>query len=108
MALNNIMKNYKTYRLLFASLAVILISSTVNAETGSEIFRTAACNLLDNVLTKDFGALMTVLAGVFAIFSAIVGSFRNAWILVFVSVGIYIYPTIVARFFPHLGCSSST
>ena len=83
---------------------LILFSSNVFAATGGDIFKNAACNLLKEVLTKDYGALMTVLAGLFAIFSAIVGSFRQAWVLVFVSVGIYVYPYIVDRFFPDLGC----
>lgn len=86
-------------------LFIFLFSGSAFAATGSDIFKNAACNLLDEVLTKDFGSLMTILAGLFAIFSAIVGSFRQAWVLVFVSVGIYIYPHIVDRFFPDLGCS---
>lgn len=83
---------------------LVLFSSNAFAATGGDIFKNAACNLLKQVLTKDYGALMTVLAGLFAILSAIVGSFRQAWVLVFVSVGIYIYPTIVGKFFPSLGC----
>lgn len=100
------MKKRKVLKLFFVVLGIVLISGTANAD-GEGIFKDAACNLLDQVLTKDFGALMTVLAGVFAIFSAIVGSFRNAWILVFVSIGIYIYPAIVSKFFPGLGCAGS-
>ena len=98
------MKKEGVSKLIFITIAVILVSGVASAQQGAGIFKDAACNLLDQVLTKDFGALMTVLAGVFAIFSAIVGSFRNAWILVFVSIGIYIYPTIVSKFFPDLGC----
>ena len=85
---------------------LIMFSSNVFAATGGDIFKNAACNLLKQVLTKDFGALMTVLAGLFAILSAIVGSFRQAWVLVFVSVGIYVYPYIVGKFFPSLGCGT--
>jgi len=92
-------------KFLLSLLILSLLIEPAFAVGGGDIFKAAACNLLDNVLTKDFGALMTVLAGVFAIFSAIVGSFRNAWILVFVSVGIYIYPAIVSKFFPDLGCA---
>lgn len=96
--------NKRTILKFSISVLVAAFSSSAFAATGGDIFKNAACNLLDQVLTKDFGALMTVLAGLFAIFSAIVGSFRQAWVLVFVSVGIYIYPDIVEKFFPSLGC----
>ncbi len=88
----------------FVVMAICSVASSVSAQQGAEIFKNSACSLLGEVLTKDFGSLLTILAGVFAIFSAIVGSFRNAWILVFVSVGIYIFPGIVEKFFPSLSC----
>ena len=79
-------------------------SSLVLAQDGAGIFENAACNLLDEVLAKNFGSMLTVIAGVIAIISSIVGSFRTAWVLVFVSVGIYIFPNIVKIFFPNLAC----
>ena len=84
-------------------LFAVLVSTNAQAQQGGVIFKDAACNLLVQVLTKDFGALLTVLAGLFALVSSVVGAFRMAWVLVFVSVGIYIYPKIVDMLFP-LGC----
>ena len=82
---------------------LVLLVSDVHAQQGGKIFETAACNLLGQVLTQNFGAMLTVFAGLFAIISAVVGSFRMAWVLVFVSAGIYIFPEFVELLFP-LNC----
>jgi hypothetical protein len=91
---------------LLLFLSVVLCSSPVFAQEGGEIFRKAACNLLTQVLTEHFGSMLTILAGTFAIISSVIGSFRMAWVLVFVSVGIFIFPNFVETFFPEIsrGC----
>lgn len=94
------MSGYLKY--IYAALFVFL-SSPAHAQQGGAIFKNAACNLVDQVLTQDFGSLLTVLAGIFALVSSVVGAFRMAWVLVFVSVGIYIFPKFVEMLFP-LGC----
>ena len=94
----NFLKYFTAYLLL-----VLIVHEPAYAQQGGTIFKDAACNLLDQVLTKDFGALLTVLAGLFALVSSVVGAFRMAWVLVFVSVGIYIFPKLVTMVFP-LGC----
>ncbi|HMO17834.1 MAG TPA: hypothetical protein PKA63_06935 [Oligoflexia bacterium] len=89
--------------LLFAQVSIFhsfIFSGEASAQQGSEIFKNAACNLLGPVLTEHFGAMITVLAGAFAIISSVVGSFRMAWVLVFVSVGTFIFPELVEVFFP--------
>jgi hypothetical protein len=88
------------------SLILVGLPSDVMAQQGGEIFQKAACSLLTQVLTEHFGSMLTVLAGTFAIISSVVGSFRMAWVLVFVSVGIFIFPNLVETFFPEIsqGC----
>ncbi|MCB0323775.1 MAG: hypothetical protein KDD69_09390 [Bdellovibrionales bacterium] len=73
------------------------------AAEGSGIFEDAACTLLDDVLTKDFGATLSAIAGLLAIMASVVGSFKAAWALVFVTVGTFIFPNIVGEMFT-LGC----
>ncbi len=99
------MVDFKKYRNICIFLTVLFATSTACfAQDGAGIFEKAACNLLDQVLAKNFGSMITVVAGVIAIISSVVGSFRTAWVLVFVSVGIYIFPSIVKIFFPNLAC----
>lgn len=99
------MVDLKKYKNLCIFLVVLFSTSTICfAQDGAGIFERAACNLLDEVLAKNFGSMITVVAGVIAIISSVVGSFRTAWVLVFVSVGIYIFPSIVKIFFPNLSC----
>lgn len=85
---------------------ITLFSFDAYAQQGGEIFKTSACNLLTQVLTEHFGSMLTVIAGTFAIISSVMGSFRMAWVLVFISVGIYVFPQFVKIFFPEIapGC----
>lgn len=89
--------------LALAGLSLILLPDLVIAQEGAGIFQRAACNLLGQVLTEYFGAMLTVLAGTLAIISSVTGSFRMAWVLLFISVGIFIFPELVETFFP-LNC----
>ena len=92
-------KFYRQVGLITAGVCVFLFIGEAHAQQGGKIFETAACNLLNQVLAKNFGAMLTVFAGLFALISAAVGSFRMAWVLVFVSTGIFIFPRIVELLF---------
>ena len=91
---------------LYSACLLFLFVTDAQAQQGGKIFEKAACNLLDNVLAKDFGAMLTVFSGLLALFSAVVGSFRMAWILVFVSAGLYVFPRFVELLFP-LNCAAN-
>lgn len=93
-------------RFFLVLVITLVVVSEAYAQQGGEIFKNSACNLLTQVLKEHFGSMLTVLAGVFALFSAVAGSFRMAWVLVFVSVGIYVFPNLVQTFFPEIteGC----
>ncbi len=104
--MSTIMRNVKVINSIYIlGLIVLFVAEPVAAQEGGEIFKKAACNLLSEVLTKDFGAMLTVLAGLFALLSSVVGAFRMAWVLVFVSVGIFIFPKFVYVLFPDLNCT---
>ncbi len=88
------------------SLLVVHLSfgSIAFAASGDQIFDQAACTLLDAVLTSNFGAMITVIAGALAILASVMGSFKGAWALLFVSVGCFIYPELVKVLFGGLSC----
>lgn len=91
----------KYQQLIILSLfAIALLPDAAFAQTGGQIFQSAACGLLDKVLTKDFGGMVTTIAGSLAILASVTGSFKGAWALVFVSVGCFIYPHTVDLLFP--------
>ncbi len=69
---------------------------------GAQIFSQAACGILFEVLAKDFGGMLTVIAGSLAILASVTGSFKGAWALVFVSVGAFVYPHTVSILFPDM------
>ena len=72
---------------------------------GGTIFQQATCNLLDLVLTKYFGAMITAITGMLASIGAAAGFFKGAWALVFVSVGCFIFPQFIEELFPGM-CSN--
>ncbi len=69
-----------------------------------DIFGKYACKLYSDVLENNFGAMLTVVTGALAIVASIVGSFKGAWALLFVSVGCFVAKTLVSVLFPHMGC----
>ena len=69
------------------------------AQTGGEIFKSAAVNLACNVLPGRFGAMLSAFAGIFALVAAATGAYRAVWALVFVSVGCYIAGEFVGILF---------
>lgn len=91
---------------VFSCVFVLLFVDAAHAATGDKIFKDAACTLLEDVLTSSdkgfFGAMLTVIAGSLAILSSVMGSFKGAWVLLFVSVATYLAPATVAVLFPDL------
>ena len=71
-------KNTFINSIYLLGLLILFAAEPVSAQQGGQIFKDAACNLLSQVLTKDFGAMLTVLAGLFALISSVVGAFRMA------------------------------
>lgn len=95
------------YIFFFAALGLQLLLLTVRTYAADDFFQTYACNLLDQVLTDYFGAMVTAVAGLLALVGAASGNFKGAWALLFVSVGAFIYPTLVQELFPNLSCTDS-
>lgn len=97
--------------ILLFIFGVMLLNSGVtqlsHAAEGEGIFERAACNILEEVLADWFGAMLTVITGALAIIASVAGSFKGAWALLFVSVGCYIAPSIIAVLFPDLSCAGS-
>ena len=75
------------------------------AASGEGIFKDAAYNIVCVVLPHDFGAMISAFAGIFALVSAVMGNFRSAWALVFVSVGCYMAADLVNQLFNIGTCS---
>ncbi len=69
------------------------------AQTGEGIFDDAACVLGQEVLTKEYGAMLSAIAGLLAIITSVMGAFKSAWALVFVTVGTFTFPQIVSELF---------
>lgn len=75
------------------------LEESVLAQTGEGIFDTAACTLGQEVLTKEYGAMLSAIAGLLAIMASVMGAFKAAWSLVFVTVGTFTFPQIVSELF---------
>jgi hypothetical protein len=80
-------------------VAVFVLSEPAFAASGDGIFKEAAFNIVCKVLPERFGAMLSAFAGIFALVSAVIGNFRGAWALVFVSVGCYIAGDMVNQLF---------
>lgn len=93
--------------LIFAAALVLVQLSAADmafAQQGASVFEKYACSILGDVITGDFSAMVTAIAGVLAIIAAAAGSFKGAWTLLFVACGAFIYPSLVKVFFPDLTC----
>lgn len=82
------------------ALAVLLCSSDALAQDDSQRdhIRHAVCRLYELIETS-FGALLATVAGIAAIFAAIVGGYRAAFALLTCSVGAFILRSLVGLFF---------
>lgn len=93
----------KNPAIIFIILGIILISAGLIdhafAQTGSEVFKSAASNIACKVVPKKFGAMLTIFAGVFAIVAAAAGSYKGAWALLFVSIGSFIFGEFIKILF---------
>jgi hypothetical protein len=90
--------------LILSVVFICFCSTSAFAVTGDGVFTQAARNILCEVMKKDFGAMITALAGLLAIIAAAAGSFKGAWALLFVSVGTFISDALVGFLFPGINC----
>ena len=87
--------------LLGAALISFGVSELALAQEGAEIFQQASSNLACQVMPGKFGAMVSAFAGMFAIVSAATGSYRGAWMLLFVSIGAFIFKELIQILFPN-------
>lgn len=98
--------------LILIFLGILIISGGLLdvslAETGGEVFKSAASNIACKVITGKFGAMLTIFAGIFAIVAAAAGSYKGAWALLFVSIGAFIFKEFVSILFSgSIECAAS-
>lgn len=67
---------------------------------GGDIFAKAAKTIVGEIATGAFGAMATVVTGALAIVAAITGSYRGAWAILFVSIGLFILEPLCKLLFP--------
>ena len=67
-------------------------------------FGECACDILHDLMDKNFGAMLTVITGALAIVLSILGVYKGAWAVLFVSVGCFISEQLIKGFFPGVGC----
>ena len=79
--------------------SVLLFCDPALAQSGEGIFKEAAFNIVCKVLPERFGAMVSGFAGIFALVSGVMGNFRGAWALAFVSVGCFIAGDMVNQLF---------
>lgn len=88
------MKNGKFINALYVlALVILFLAEPASAQQGGQIFKDAACNLLTQVLTRFWCDVNGISRSICA--SKFCCTFRMAWVLVFVSVGIFIFPKFV-------------
>lgn len=81
-------------------LFVAFLPDTSFAAEGSEIFQKATRGILKRILPGSFGATVAMVAGILALVSAAVGSYRGAWALVFVCIACRLAESFVAILLP--------
>lgn len=81
------------------SFVLLQFPATSFAATGDEVFKTAATDIACKVMPKKFGAMLAGFAGLFALISAVTGSYKGAWALLFVSIGAFIFPEVIGILF---------
>ncbi len=87
------------------SLAVALVCPVCifTAEAQPKTFIAAAKQIVDEVAVGGFGAMVVAITGILAIVSAVTGSYKGAWAVAYVSVGLYILKELVRLLFPAIG-----
>ncbi len=93
----------KNSDLILIFLGILILSGGLLdvsfAQTGGEVFKSAASNIACKVITGKFGAMLTIFSGIFAIVAAATGSYKGAWALLFVSIGAFIFKEFVSILF---------
>ena len=67
---------------------------------GGQIFRGAARTIVDDIATGAFGGMATAITIALAIVAAVTGSYRGAWAVLFVSIGLFVLQPLCALLFP--------
>jgi hypothetical protein len=89
-------------------VALILIGSSELAQaqgTKAHLYN-EACSRFLSLIEGQFGALITVGAGLGAVVASALGGFKSAWTLVVVSVGAFILRSYITLFFQE--CNAGT
>jgi len=98
----------KTMSWMIVLVFACLVSEEAWAQTTTfddERISCAAGKLLD-LIQGSFGALVMIVAGIAAIFSAAMGAYRASISLIVVAVGAFVLKSFVALFFPEVDLES--
>ncbi len=89
---------------LASALAVIsiLTADSAYAQVAGEVvtFKSAAQQIVDKVAVGAFGAMATAITAALAIVAAITGSYKGAWAVLYVSIGLFILKPLCQLLFP--------
>ena len=87
---------------LYAGLTVLVGPAfvySVEAQQGPRTFKDAAKQIVDDVAPGAFGAMVVAITGLLALVAAVTGSYKGAWAVLYVSVGLYILRELVELLF---------
>lgn len=85
---------------LYASLVVLLAPTFVSSVSAqARTFKDAAIQIVDEVAIGGFGAMVVAITGLLALVAAVTGSYKGAWAVLYVSVGLYILRELVELLF---------
>lgn len=85
----------------YAMLVTLLYPAFVNFASAQGVtFKQAAQRIAGEVAGGAFGAMVVAITGILAIVSAVTGSYKGAWAVLYVSIGLYILKELVKILFP--------
>lgn len=70
------------------------------ADAQPRTFKAAAKEIVNEVALGSFGAMTVAITGILAIVAAVSGSYKGAWAVLYVSLGLYILKDLVRLLFP--------
>ena len=71
-----------------------------SAEAPGITFSPAAERIVSEVALGSFGAMTVAITGILAIVAAVTGSYKGAWAVLYVSIGLFILKELVRLLFP--------
>lgn len=89
----------RTKRFALFTLTALLLPLSAEAQQGPRTFAAAAKEITGPVAGGSFGAMVVAITGVLAIVSAVTGSYKGAWAVLYVSVGLFILKDLVRLLF---------